>query len=213
MLLLPEDIDNYTTSFTTPEPEMLTRLSRETSMKTGRGEMLSGHMQGAFLQMISQAIKPLNILEIGTFTGYSAWCLVQGLQPGGVLHTVDIDEELQEIAGKYWAEAGISDRIIPLFGEAVDIIPTLDISFDLVFIDADKVNYERYYELVFDKLTPGGFILADNVLYDGEVLLPEAEQTKNARAMNAFNAMVKADTRVTHMLLPLRDGIMMVRKK
>ncbi len=211
--ILPESIGTYAEQFTTPETAMMTALGRETHMKTGRGEMLSGHMQGAFLSMFSQAMRPERILEIGTFTGYSAGCLAKGLTANGILHTIDIDEELHDMAYKYWEHAGVAEKIRQYTGSALDVLLTIDETFDLVFIDADKVNYEAYYDLVFDKLKPGGFILADNVLYDGEVVLPVEQQSKNARAIHLFNEKVKADPRVEHMLLPLRDGIMMVRKK
>ena len=135
-----------------------------------------------------------------------------GLQEGGRLHTIEIDEELQDMATTYIGEAGLGDKIIQHIGSAIDIIPTLDESFDMVFIDADKSNYERYYDLVFDKVPVGGYILADNVLYDGEVVLPEEQQTKNARAIVSFNRKIKADKRIEHLLLPMRDGIMIVRK-
>ena len=213
MNISSKDLERYVAGYTTPESSLLKRLVRETGMKTGRGEMLSGHIQGAFLEMFSYAKRPSNILEIGTFTGYSALCLLKGLQAGGKLHTIDIDEELGEIARKYWQEAGVEDQIVPWYGEAEKILPEIDIRFDLVFIDADKVNYSSYYDLVFDKLNDGGIILADNVLYNGEVLLPEHEQSKNAIAIQAFNDKVRNDARVEQLLLPLRDGIMMVRKK
>lgn len=157
-------------------------------------------------------VKPLHVLEIGTYTGYSAICLAQGLQPGGRLITIDINEELEEMAFRYICDAGLEGKISQLIGKAADIIPGLDGTFDLVFIDADKTNYNLYYDLVFDKVPIGGFILADNVLYEAEVLLPQEEQSKNAKAMHAFNEKVKSDNRVEQVLLPLRDGIMIVRK-
>ncbi len=203
----------YTEAHTTPENAVLADLARETHIKTGRGVMLSGHMQGVFLQMLAQALKPKRILEIGTFTGYSAICMANGLVEGGVLHTIDIDEELHDIASKYWVLAGVNDKIVQHTGPAADIVPGLNEQFEMVFIDADKVGYCNYYDLVFDKVAPGGFILADNVLYDGEVVLPDGEQSKNGRAMHQFNEKIKADNRVEHFLLGMRDGIMMIRKK
>ncbi len=210
--LLPKEIQIYSDHYTTPEPANMAALDRETHMKTGRGEMLSGHMQGSFLQMFSMAVQPARILEIGTFTGYSATCLAKGLREGGKLHTIDVDEELHDLAYRYWEKAGVAHKIVQHTGNGADIIPTINEVFDLAFIDADKLNYELYYELVFEKTRPGGFILADNVLYGGEVVLPTAAQSKNAKAMHQFNEHVKADNRVEHMLLPLRDGIMVVRK-
>jgi caffeoyl-CoA O-methyltransferase len=210
---MPQDTGEYAEQYTSPEDALLKALDRETHIKTGRGIMLSGHMQGTFLKMFCQALCPKNILEIGTFTGYSAFCMAQGLQEGGVLHTIDIDEELHDIAAKYWALARLTSKIVQHTGDAADVLPHLDKVFDLVFIDADKVSYERYYDLVFDKVAQGGFILADNVLYDGEVLLPEDQQSKNGRAIQQFNEKMKADNRIEHLLLGLRDGIMIVRKK
>lgn len=174
--------------------------------------MLSGHLQGQLLQMMSNMIRPKNILEIGTYTGYSAICLAMGLQDKGRLHTIEIDEELQQMSAKYFADAGLQNKIIQHIGSAHQIIPALSERFDMVFIDADKTSYELYYDLVFDKVSIGGYILADNVLYDGEVVLPEEQQSKNAKAISAFNKKVKADKRVQHLLLPVRDGIMIIRK-
>jgi predicted O-methyltransferase YrrM len=212
-VLLPVSINDYAERFTTPEGEELAALNRETHVKVELPQMLSGHLQGRVLQMLSHMLKPNNILEIGTYTGYSAICLAQGMQEGGVLHTIDINEELEDMCFRYFCEAGLEGKIIQHIGKAADIISTLDESFDLVFIDADKQNYGLYYDMVFDKIPVGGFILADNVLYDGEVVLPAEEQTKNARAIHAFNEKVRADKRVEHVLLPVRDGIMIVRKK
>ncbi len=187
-------------------------LNRETNMKVELPVMLSGHLQGAVLAMMSRMIRPRRILEIGTYTGYSAICLAQGLAEGGVLHTIDINEELSDMCHRYWEEAGVADRIRMHVGNAAEIIPGIEESFDLVFIDADKAGYGRYYDLVIEKLRPGGFIFADNVLYDGEVLLPEGEQSKNGKAISAFNQKIAADPRVTQVLLPVRDGILMMQK-
>ncbi|MGN6566925.1 MAG: O-methyltransferase [Flavipsychrobacter sp.] len=211
-LLITAALDNYANAYTTPEIPALAALNRETHMKIHSPQMLSGHLQGAMLQMISHMVKPLYVLEIGTYTGYSAICLAQGLQPDGRLITIDINEELEEMAFRYICNAGLEGKISQLIGKAADIIPGLDGTFDLVFIDADKTNYNLYYDLVFDKVPIGGFILADNVLYEAEVLLPQEEQSKNAKAMHAFNEKVKSDNRVEQVLLPLRDGIMIVRK-
>ena len=210
--MLSKKLGEYTEKHTTPELPVLAALNRETNLKRGDAVMLSGHLQGQFLQMLSHMIRPKCILEIGTFTGYSAICLALGLQPGGILHTIEIDEELKDIASAYIEKAGLSDKIIQHIGAADKVIAGLDETFDMVFIDADKSNYERYYDLVFDKVPVGGYILADNVLYDGEVVLPEAQQTKNARAINSFNNKLKADTRMEHLIVPLRDGIMIARK-
>lgn len=210
--LLSEQIDKYTATYTTPELPALAALNRETNLKRGDAVMISGHMQGTVLQMLSHMLQPTSVLEIGTFTGYSAICLAQGLKEGGHLHTIEIDEELYDIAAKYITQTGMADRITQHTGHAADIIPTLGTQFDLVFIDADKSNYERYYDLVFDLVPVGGYIIADNVLYDGEVVRPPEEQTKNAKAMHRYNEKIKADPRVQHLLLPVRDGLMIVRK-
>jgi caffeoyl-CoA O-methyltransferase len=211
-LLISKELELYAEKYTTPESKPLAALNRETHLKTPQAVMLSGHIQGAMLQMISHMVKPRYILEIGTYTGYSAICLAQGLQEGGRLHTIDINEELEDMCFRYFCEAGLEGKITQHIGKAADIIPALTETFDLVFIDADKLNYELYFDMVFDKLAPGGMILADNVLYDGEVLLPPEEQSKNARAMHAFNQKVLNDPRVEQVLLPVRDGIMIMRK-
>lgn len=210
--LLSEQIDKYTATYTTAEIPALAALNRETNLKRGDAVMISGHMQGTVLQMLSHMLQPASILEIGTFTGYSAICLAQGLKEGGHLHTIEIDEELYDIAAKYITQTGMADKITQHTGHAADIIPTLNTQFDLVFIDADKSNYERYYDLVYDLVPVGGYIIADNVLYDGEVVRPVEEQTKNAKAMHRYNEKIKADPRVQHLLLPVRDGLMIVRK-
>lgn len=210
--LLPKDLNDYSERYTSPETTTLAALNRETNMKVELPQMLSGHLQGAMLRMLSHMIKPRRILELGTYTGYSAICMAQGLTEDGILHTIDINEELQDMSFRYFCEAGVQHKIIQHIGKAADIISGIDEQFDLVFIDADKQNYSNYYDLVFDKVAVGGYILADNVLYEGQVLLPESEQGKNAKAMHAYNKKISADPRVEHVLLPLRDGIMIVRK-
>ena len=212
MDFLPEKVDEYVEKMTSGEPEVLKKLNRETHAKVLRPRMLSGHLQGRVLSMFSKMIKPKFILEIGTYTGYASNCLAEGLQEGGELHTIDINEELEEMVKEYISEAGNENKIKLYIGDALEIIPTLDYDFDLVFIDADKVNYSRYYDQVFDKVRVGGFILADNVLYDGEVVLPPDQQSKNAKAIHAFNEKLRNDPRIEHVLLPIRDGIMIARK-
>ncbi len=211
-VLLPEALNEYAETYTSGEGKVLSALNRETHIKVELPQMLSGKLQGALLRMISHMLKPGSILEIGTYTGYSAICLASGLTENGHLHTIDSNEELEDMAFRYFCEAGLDKKITQHIGKAADIIPVLEGSFDLVFIDADKQNYMLYYDMVFDKVPVGGYILADNVLYDGEVILPDTEQSKNARAMHAFNNKVREDKRVEHVLLPLRDGIMVVRK-
>jgi caffeoyl-CoA O-methyltransferase len=210
--ILPKLIEEYAGKYTSAELPALAALNRETNLKRGDAVMLSGHLQGTVLQMLSRMIRPKCILEIGTYTGYSAICLAQGLATGGMLHTIEIDEELEDFATKYFKKAGVQDKIKQHIGAAAEIIPTIKEQFDLVFIDADKLNYEHYYDLVFDKVPVGGYIMADNVLYDGEVVLPKEERSKNARCIHSFNKKVKADKRVEHLLLPVRDGLMIVRK-
>jgi len=211
-LLLSRQLSDYAERHTTPETKVLAALNRETNMKRGDAVMLSGHLQGALLQMISHMMRPTRILEIGTFTGYSAICLARGLQPGGHLHTIEIDEELYDMAAKYIEQAGLRDRITQHTGDAADIIPSLNEQFDLVFIDAEKSGYGRYFDLLIDRLPIGAFILADNVLYQGEVVQPADEQSKNARAIDNFNKKIAADPRVEQLLLPLRDGMLIMRK-
>lgn len=210
--LLSQALTDYAEQFSTPEDPVLAQLNRETHIKVDLPVMLSGHLQGALLEMMSSMIRPKRILELGTYTGYSAICLAKGLAADGHLHTIDVNEELEDMAFRYFCAAGLDSKITQHIGKAAEIIPTLQEDFDLVFIDADKQNYHLYYDLVFDRVPVGGYILADNVLYDGDVLLPAAEQGKNARAMHAFNEKVRADARVAHVLLPVRDGIMIVRK-
>lgn len=210
--LLSFALEQYAERMTTAETPTLAKLNRETHLKVEQAVMLSGHLQGTVLSMISKMIGPQTILEIGTYTGYSAICLAQGLQPDGLLHTIDINEERSDMCHRYWQEAGLANKIIAHIGKALDIIPDIEATFDLVFIDADKANYSNYFDLVFDKVKSGGWILADNVLYNGEIVLPEAAQSKNAKALHSYNEKVKADPRVEQVLLPIRDGILIARK-
>lgn len=213
MEVIPQEIQAFAEKYTTPETDLLYRLHRETYLKVEQPHMLSGHLQGRFLTMISQMIRPKRILEIGTYTGYSAICLAQGLAEDGHLHTIDMNEELEAICAKYVAEAGLESRITQHIGKAAGIIPQLDEVFDLVFIDADKAGYGGYYDMIWEKLRPGGFILADNILYHGEVMLAESEQSNNAKAMIRFADKAISDNRAETLLLSLRDGVLMIRKK
>jgi len=174
--------------------------------------MLSGHLQGQILSMVSGMIKPKYILEIGTFTGYSALCLAKGLADGGELHTIEIDDELETISKKYFLKSGMSDRIFQHIGDARQIIPSLDYEFDLVFIDADKRDYCDYYQLIFSKIPVGGFILADNVLWDGKVVDPESAEEEQTKGIMDFNNLIQNDPRVKNVILPVRDGIMVIQK-
>jgi len=167
-------------------------------------------MQGAFLSMISFMLQPTNVVEIGTYTGYSAICLASGMSKIGVLHTIDINEELEDMAKEYFKKAGLQNVIKQHVGDALEIIPSLEENFDLVFIDADKINYSNYYDLVFDKLNIGGYIIADNVLWSGKVL--NADKDKDTEALHEYNKKVMTDDRVDNILLPIRDGLMIARK-
>ncbi|MBX7108898.1 MAG: O-methyltransferase [Chitinophagales bacterium] len=211
MHFFPEALERYAEAHTKPESEVLRQLNRETNARVLMPQMLSGHLQGQFIRMISLMLQPSGILEIGTFTGYSAICLSEGLQPKGKLITIDINEELKEMTVRYFRQAGILDQTDFRTGDAADIIPTIDATFDLVFIDADKLNYSLYYDLVIDKLRPGGILLADNVLWSGKVTEdhPDAE----TQALKDFNRKVQEDDRVDNVLVTLRDGLMMIRKK
>lgn len=208
----PVLLEQYILNHISPEEDYLRELDRETNIKVLRSRMLSGHLQGQLLQMISSMVRPNCILEIGTFTGYSALCLTKGLTEGGVLHTIEIDDELESIAQKYFIKSGMADRIIQHIGDACQIIPSISQSFDLVFIDADKRDYCDYYRLVFDKVPVGGFILADNILWNGKVVDPEAANEEQTRGILQFNDMVQNDPRVSNVILPVRDGIMLVQK-
>jgi caffeoyl-CoA O-methyltransferase len=210
--LIPPSIENYACDYSTEESLVLSQLNRETHLKVNLPIMLSGHLQGKVLEFISYMIQPKQVLEIGTYTGYSAICLAAGLKEDGELHTIDINEELYDMCQSYFEKAGLSKKIIQHIGNAADIIPRIDCIFDLVFIDADKQNYHLYYDLVIDRLPIGAYILADNVLYDGEVLLAQEEQSKNAKAIQAFNEKIRDDKRVIQVLLPIRDGLLLMKK-
>lgn len=210
MDIVSSDIHAYSEAHTSTESPLLRQINRETYAGVHMPRMLSGHLQGRFLSMISKMIQPHSILEIGTYTGYSALCLAEGLAPGGTLVTLDINEELEKRVRNYFLTAGKTESIDYRIGNALTIIPTLTGTFDLVWIDADKENYSGYFDLVIDKVPPGGFILADNVLWSGKVL--EATPDKDAKAIKAFNIKIQSDTRVENVLLPIRDGIMVMRK-
>jgi caffeoyl-CoA O-methyltransferase len=210
MDLTQTDIQHYTEKHTTPESDLLQHINRETHAKVLSPRMLSGHLQGRLLSLISCLLKPSRILEIGTYTGYSAICLAEGLQPGGKLITIDINEELEDTVRNYFSKAGLADRVDYRLGNALQIIPTLKESFDLVFIDADKQNYSRYFDLVINSVNLNGIILADNVLWSGKVL--DSQPDKDTQAIIDFNRKVHEDPRIENVLLPVRDGIMAMRK-
>lgn len=211
--LLKPGLEKYAVNHTTDELPVLAKLSRATHLRTHQPQMLSGHLQGTFLQMISRMIQPKAILEIGTFTGYSAICLAQGLQQGGKLYTIDINPEMEDFAQPYFEESGLEDKIVMLTGNASEIIEKLQGPFDLVFIDADKESYITYFDLAFTKVKPGGYILADNTLWYGRVIEPGAETDRETTGIVKFNTYIQQHAGVENILLPLRDGITIARKK
>jgi len=213
MDFIDKALETYAKEHTTPEPDSWAELSRETWLNKLYPRMLSGHLQGAFLSMISQMIKPDRILEIGTFTGYSALALAKGLSKTGMLYTLDINQEHESLALKHFAADGIDQKVKMIIGNALEIIPTLNEKWDLVFIDADKINYSNYFDLVFDKVKPGGWIIADNALWSGKVLSETDLNDKDTTAIKEFNDKIQSDERVENMLLPFRDGLMLIRKK
>lgn len=202
---------DYCLTHTSPQPALLEALERETNLKTLSPQMLSGHLQGALLRFISQVLKPSRILEIGTFTGYSTICLACGLEDDGVLHTIEVNDELRWIIEKYIGLAGLDRQVICHFGDASEIVPGLNEIFDLVFLDAGKMDYLRHYEMVLPLVKTGGVILADNVLWDGKVAGGDLKD-ETTRILREFNEYVHLDNRVENMILPLRDGLMLVRK-
>jgi predicted O-methyltransferase YrrM len=204
-------LDQYIEQHSTPEDPVLEDLYRQTHIRFVNPNMVSGHLQGKFLEIISLMIRPENILEIGTFTGYSAICLSRGLRPGGKLFTIEMNDELSAFAHSYICRAEADTKITQLTGKAQDIIPGLDLLFDLVFIDGDKREYIEYYKLIIDKVKPGGFILVDNVLWGGKVL---EKGTTDPQAMGIinFNNLIQNETTIEDVIIPLRDGLMLIRK-
>ena len=212
MEFLDEAIETFVEKHTKPESDVLADLNRETYAKVLMPRMLSGHIQGKALETFSHMIRPRRILEIGTYTGYSAICLASGMTDDGLLHTIDINEELQPMVNQYIARAGMEKKIKMHIGPALEVISWPDEVFDLVFIDADKENYSEYFDAVFDKVRPGGFIIADNVLWSGKVLDDVKDQDEETKALSAYNEKIMKDDRVDNVLLPIRDGLMVARK-
>jgi caffeoyl-CoA O-methyltransferase len=212
MEFLPEEIEAYIKAHTVPESKLLHQLNRETYQKVLVPRMLSGHLQGRVLSMLSHMIKPKCILEIGTYTGYSAICLAEGLESGGRLITIDINEELEDMVNTYISEAQMTDQIDVIIGNAIEIIPTIKNTFDLVFIDADKTNYSNYFDLIIDQVSSGGYIIADNVLWSGKVVKEITDSDLDTIAILNYNRKIQADPRVENVLLPIRDGLMVARK-
>lgn len=211
MDFLPEKLSEYVENHSQPEPDLLRQLNRETHQKILQPRMLSGHLQGRVLSMLSKLTNPKYILEIGTYTGYSALCLAEGMQKEGEIHTIDINEELKTLQRRYFDKSGYGERIFQYTGNALEIIPTLDKTFDLVFIDADKENYCNYFELIVPKMKSGGVILTDNVLWSGKVIEPIKANDTDTQGILAFNKLANADGRVESVLLPIRDGVMLSR--
>lgn len=212
MHFLPEHIDEYVESYSEDEPELLKQLNRETNQKILQPRMLSGHYQGRVLSMISKLSKPTNILEIGTYTGYSALCLAEGIAENGELHTIDHNEELFDFQRTYFNKSAYGHQIIQHLGNALDIIPTLDKNFDLVFIDADKENYSNYFNAIIEKLNTGGVLISDNVLWSGKIFEPVKEDDMDTKELIKYNKLLKDDPRVETIILPIRDGLTISRK-
>ena len=213
MHFISETLDDYVVKHSEDEPALLKALTRETYQKILQPRMLSGHYQGRVLSMLSKLIRPKNILEIGTFTGYSALCLAEGLDKNGVLYTIDINEELVDFQRSYFDKSDYGSQIVQHLGPALHIIPSLDTTFDLVFMDADKPNYINYFHQIIDKLNPGGVILSDNVLWSGKVIETLDPLDLSTKIVLEYNALLKEDPRLETVLLPIRDGLTVSIKK
>jgi caffeoyl-coA O-methyltransferase len=211
MHFLSEELENYAAQHTEDEPLLLQELNKRTHLNVLQPRMISGHFQGRFLSLLSKMVQPRTILEIGTYTGYATLCLAEGLHPEGVLHTIDIKEELTDLQREFFDRSGYGSQIVQHLGKAADIIPSLDTTFDLVFIDADKQNYAHYFDLVIEKMNRGGLILSDNVLWSGKVVEEVKHNDKHTQALMAYNQKIKDDPRVETVLLPIRDGITLSR--
>ncbi|MFL2622950.1 MAG: O-methyltransferase [Flavobacteriaceae bacterium] len=213
MHFISDELDDYVVQHSEKEPELLKALTRETYQKVLQPRMLSGHYQGRVLSLLSKLINPKTILELGTFTGYSALCLAEGLQKDGVLHTIDHNEELVTFQRRYFDLSPFGSQIHQHTGDATDVIPTINLGFDLVFIDADKENYINYFYQIIDKLNPGGVILSDNVLWSGKVVEPLLASDISTTAIREFNRLLRDDERLETVLLPIRDGLTVSIKK
>ncbi|TXI88045.1 MAG: methyltransferase domain-containing protein [Crocinitomicaceae bacterium] len=212
MEFIDEKLDQYVCKHTDRESELLYQLNRQTHLKVLNSRMLSGQFQGRLLSMIAHMIRPQNVLEIGTYTGYSALCFLEGLAENGRITTIDINEELEDFVRDFIQKAGAENQIQYVIGDAMELIPTMHEQFDLVFIDADKENYCNYYDLVFDKVKVGGYILADNVLWSGKVVGDYDTADKDTKILMDYNRKINDDSRVENILLPIRDGLMLARK-
>ena len=207
------NLEDYILLHGDEEPEYLAQINRKTHLRLINPRMLSGHLQGRVLSMFSKMIQPDNILEIGTFTGYSALCLAEGLTAKGKLHTIELDDELEDLILENVAGSAFEDKITLYIGDAKTLIGQIDATFDLVFIDADKREYQAYYDAVFHKVRQGGYLLVDNTLWDGKVLKDSDPHDKQTEAINQFNKMIAQDVRIEKLILPLRDGLTIIRKK
>ena len=213
MHFLPEKIDDYVVKHSQQEPQLLKELVRETWQKVLNPRMISGAFQDRVLSMIAKLVNPKTILEIGTYTGYSALCLAEGLQEDGIIFTIDKNEELETLQNKYFEKSGFRNQIQQLVGDATQIIPTIDKKFDLVFIDADKSNYINYFHLIIDKMNPGGIILSDNVLWSGKIVEPLNPKDLDTKILLEYNRLLNTDHRIETVLLPIRDGLTVSRVK
>ena len=213
MHFLPEELDEYIVAHSQKEPELLAQLNRETNQKVMQPRMLSGHYQGRVLSLLSKLIRPRTILEIGTYTGYSALCLAEGMPEDGILHTIDVNEELFDFQKKYFEKSDYRDQIKQYLGDATEIVPEIDSNFDLVFIDADKPNYPKYFELIISKMNRGGVILSDNVLWSGKVIEKVKKDDESTQALLKYNKLLAEDERVETVILPVRDGLTLTRVK
>ena len=212
MEFISAELDQYVCKHTENEPKLLNQLNRKTHVEVLKPRMLSGHFQGRALSLFSHMIKPKRILEIGTYTGYSALCLAEGLLPEGKLYTIDVNEELEDFANDFFDKSPYKNQIIQLIGDAKEIIPTIEEEFDIVFIDADKKSYSDYYDMIFHKIKVGGYIMADNVLWSGKVIEDYERTDRDTQKLIEFNTKVQNDERVENVLFPIRDGIMIARK-
>ncbi|MDC3133861.1 O-methyltransferase [Bacteroidota bacterium] len=213
MDFLDPKIEQYALEFCEPESDLLKELNRQTHLNIMQPRMLSGHLQGRILSSYSKAIKPNSILEIGTYTGYSALCLAEGLTSNGILHTIDLNKEIASFAQNFINKSENNLKIKCHIGNALEIIPKINLKWDLVFIDADKENYSNYFDLVIEQVKKGGWIIADNVLWSGKVLEPSYKNDLETQSLKNFNKKVKSDSRVSNLLLPVRDGMMIMVKK
>lgn len=213
MEFISEELDKYVCEHSEKEPEVLYKLNRETHLNVLQPRMLSGHFQGRVLSIISHMISPKRVLELGTYTGYSAICLAEGIQKGGELITIDVNDEREELVERYIRDSGFEGVIKPVIGDAIDEIKNLDGEFDLIFIDADKKNYQLYYNELIDRLSSGGYMLIDNVLWSGKVLTEAKPNDQDTAALQKLNSDIVNDPRVQVVILPIRDGLSLIRKK